>query len=74
MISEATMRAEAATTAFAAISGDIPSGMPHPDGVQRIHSAAREMDAARKEMMTAHARLNDFIERGIVPEDLNQRK
>lgn len=68
---EATLRAEAATAAFAAISGDIPSGIPHPDGIQRIHNATREMDAARKEMMTAHTRLNDFIER--VPEDFKQR-
>ena len=67
------MRAEATTAAFAAISGDIPSGMPHPDGIQRIHNAAREMDAAREAMMTAHSRLNDFIERGIVLEDLKPR-
>lgn len=71
---EATMRAEAATAAFTAVADDIPSGLPHPDGVQRIHNASRAMDAARKEMITAHTRLNDLIELGIVPEDLKQRR
>jgi hypothetical protein len=71
---EATMRAEAATEAFSAIADDIPSALPHPDGIQRIHNASREMEAARKEMITAHTRLNDFIEGGIVPEDLKQRR
>jgi len=28
--------------------------------------------AARKEMRKAHSRLNDFLSRGIVPEDLKQ--
>jgi hypothetical protein len=27
---------------------------------------------ARKEMMTAHKRLSDFVDRGIVPEDLKR--
>ena len=61
---EATKRADAATEAFTAIAGDIPSGLPHPDGIQRIRNASREMDVARKEMMEAYMRLNDFIERG----------
>jgi hypothetical protein len=69
---EATLRADAATEAFTAIAGDIPSGMPQPDGIQRIQNASREMDAARKAMMTAHTRLNDFIEGGIMPEDLKE--
>jgi len=64
------MRADAATAAFIEITSDIPSGLPHPDGIQRIHNASREMDAARKAMMAAHSRLNDFIESGTVPPDL----
>jgi len=44
----------------------------HPDGVERIHNASRERDTARKEMMAAHNRLNDFNELGIVPEDLKR--
>jgi len=48
----------------------VPSGLPHPDGTQRIRNASRELFRARKEMMTAHRRLDNFIESGIVPEDL----
>jgi len=71
-LTEATLRAESATMEFNAISGDIPSGMPQPDGTQRIHNASRALAAARDEMMKAHNRLNDFLSRGIVPEDLKR--
>ena len=33
---------------------------------------ASELFAARQEMMKAHSRLNDFLSRGIVPEDLKR--
>jgi hypothetical protein len=69
---EATERAEAATDAFAAITSSIPSRMPHPDGVQRIRNASRELTEARDEMMKAHKRLNEFLETGAVPDDLER--
>jgi hypothetical protein len=38
------------------------------------HSASRvaplKLATARREVLAAHRRLNDFLERGIVPEDL----
>ena len=71
-LNEAVKRADAATDAFALVNGDIPSGMAHPDGVQRIHDASRVLTAAREEMMKAHSRLNDFIGTGIVPDDLKR--
>jgi len=71
-LTEATKRADAALDAFAAVTRDIPTGYPHPDGLQRIQNASREMQIARKEMMKAHSRLNDFLTSGIVPEDLKQ--
>jgi hypothetical protein len=40
--------------------------------VQRIRSASHELTAARNEMMEAHHRLNEFLESGIVPEDLKR--
>jgi hypothetical protein len=52
--------------------GKFPSGLPHPDGVQRIKNASNALNVARKEMGTAHSRLNDYISRGIVPDDLKQ--
>jgi hypothetical protein len=71
-LNEAVKRAEAANDTFVALTGGIPSGTPHPDGVQRIHNASRELSAAREEMMTAHNRLNEFVNSGIVPEDLRR--
>jgi len=71
-IVEATARVSAANEAFNKVIGHVPAGLPHPDGAQRIQNASRELDAARKEMMTAHKRLNKFIEHGIVPEDLKR--
>jgi hypothetical protein len=67
-----TARAHAASKALIAIMGDIPSGLPHPDGSQRIQNASRVLSTARSEVMKAHSRLNDFMTRGIVPDDLKQ--
>jgi hypothetical protein len=69
-IVESTARVSAANEAFNKVLGQVPSGLPHPDGSQRIRNASSKLDAARKEMMSSHKRLNDFIEHGIVPEDL----
>ncbi len=69
-IVKATARVSAANQTFSAVMGQVPSGLPHPDGAQRIHNASRELSIARERMMTAHTRLNKFIEHGIVPEDL----
>ena len=67
-LADATLLADSARMEFVAIRDDIPSGLPHPDGVQRIYNALCALTAAHDEMMRAHDRLNDFIERGIVPE------
>jgi hypothetical protein len=72
-LTEATLQAESATVEFNAVTGDVPSFIPHPDGTQRIHNASRALSVARAEMMKAHHRLNDFIERGVVPEDLKRK-
>jgi hypothetical protein len=68
----ATERASAATAAFDSVTSEIPSGIPHPDGTQRIHNASREISQARVGLMIAHNRLNDFLSRGVVPDDLKQ--
>jgi hypothetical protein len=62
---EASARSDAAREAFTTVMGEVPSSLPHPDGTQRIHNASRELSAARKEMMKTHARLDDFVSRGI---------
>jgi hypothetical protein len=66
-----------ASTAFAntaseklrAIMEDIPSGLPQPDGSQRIQNAAHALAAARNAMMRAHSRLDEFLAHGAVPVD-----
>jgi hypothetical protein len=69
---EATARNNEATTEFEALMSKIPSGLPHPDGVQRITNASRSLSIARKEKMKADNRFNDFLGRGVVPEDLKR--
>lgn len=69
---EATARNTEATREFEAVSGQFPSGLPHPDGSQRIKSASLGLAAARKELMRAHNRLSDYHDRGIVPEDFKR--
>jgi len=69
----ATQQADAASEMFHGILNDLPSKVPPPDGTERIHSASRELSAAREKMMLAHSRLNDFLSRGIIPEDLDQK-
>ena len=63
-VADATMRAESAIDAFEKVLADIPSEMPHPDGVQRIKNASKELSKARDEMMEAHRLLDDQIKRG----------
>jgi hypothetical protein len=40
---------------------EIPSGMPHSDGAQRIKNVSRQLSKARDEMMEAHRILGDYI-------------
>ena len=70
----ATERARAASALFDEVISSTPSGIPHPDGTQRIHNASREVSSARIEMMKAHCRLKDYLGNGIVPDDLKQRR
>jgi len=68
----ASERARESTESFDATVRETPSKIPHPDGVQRIHNASRRVSAARVEMMKAHNRLNDYLSRRIIPEDLKR--
>ena len=58
---------------FNAILCEIPSGLPHPDGVQHIHNAAVEASAARARLMNALRREAVFVMDGTVPEDLRAK-
>jgi hypothetical protein len=63
-VADATMRAEAASEAFEKVVGDIPSGMPHPDGVQRIKNVSQQLSKARDEVLEAQRALDDYMSRG----------
>src|SRR5437764_14493150 len=57
---------------FDEVLHDIPSRLPHPDGVQRIKNASSALSAARDKMIAAMMRLREFENRGIVPEDIKK--
>jgi hypothetical protein len=60
----------AASERFEALTREVPSGVPHPDGSLRINNAARDLSQAREDLMKTAARLNSFIIHGIAPSDL----
>jgi hypothetical protein len=70
---ETTVHKAEAFSKFEAIMLNVPSGLPQADGVQRIKNASNELSIARKEMARAYTRLSDFVERGIVPDDLKAK-
>jgi len=55
---------------FQVVVNDIPSGLPHPDGVQRIAKASAECAHARERQRLARTRLKLFQDYGFVPNDL----
>lgn len=66
----ATERAATASAAFLDVTNQVPSGLPHPDGTQRIRNIAHELAFARTELMRAHSRMDAFLVSGIAPDDL----
>jgi hypothetical protein len=71
-IEDARARVDEANKIFMDVMGQVPSGVPHPDGSQRIQNASRKLAIARHELMTAHQRFDDFLKTGMVPEDLKR--
>jgi len=71
-IAEATAKLSAANENFNEVLNRFPGGPAHPDGVQNIKNVSRALTVAREEIMTAHRQLNDFIQRGSVPDDLKR--
>jgi hypothetical protein len=69
-LKEATERAKAAEIARDTIMANIPSGLPHPDGAQRISNASREFNLALAARMKAHIRAQEFLGRAIAPDGL----
>ena len=68
----AVKRRDIAFAIFVEVNRDIPSGLPRPDGTQRIGKASNEYSAALKDVSRAVQRIADFKIRGVVPDELKQ--
>lgn len=57
-----------ATEQFNVTLGDIPSGLPQPDGVTHIEHSSRAFGKALQEYMAAVKALSDFVLKGTEPQ------
>jgi len=71
---DATAENHEASDCFEVVMGQFPSGLPHPDGSQRIKNSSQRILSARKKVTAAHTRLSDFLDRGRVPDDLKRSR
>ena len=55
---------------FEAIVKQVPTGMPQPDGINRVQSAGRNHHISLGRYMKALKNFTDFIMHGTVPDDL----
>ena len=69
---QALAEMNAASNDFQDVMREIPSGLPQPDGAQRIHNASRQYSTAREKLMKARTRFDNFAIHGIVPDDLKK--
>jgi hypothetical protein len=69
-VAKATEAHKLAHAQFHATINDIPSGLPHPDGVQRISNASTACAHAREKERVSRARLQLFQVYGFIPDDL----
>ena len=72
-VDAAQQRRIVASKRFTEIMDDIPSGIPQPDGTDRIKMASREYKESREAATAAMKRLSDFMIRGMIPADLEQK-
>jgi hypothetical protein len=63
-------RHTAASKRFDDLVKEVPSGLPHPDGCERIHAAGRDASVTLEAYVFALRRYADFSVHGIVPDDL----
>lgn len=69
-LADATAQHSAATAAYNEVMWEIPSAIPHPDGVRRIRSISHDLAVSKARLARAHSRLADFLDTGAIPEDL----
>jgi hypothetical protein len=66
----ARQRSEAASAHFDEVLRDVPSGLPQPDGVERVRLASVEFIRSRQILLDAHLKLENFIAYGTIPDEL----
>ena len=69
----AQQRRIAASKRYNEVISDIPSGIPHPDGTDRIRHASREYKSSREQATEAMKQLSNFMIRGIIPPELDRK-
>jgi hypothetical protein len=72
-VDQARTRYKKAFRDFESAIADSPNSSPQPDGVQRLRAAMSERSFAQQELDKALRRINDYLLRGTVPEDLRER-
>jgi hypothetical protein len=72
-LASARWQVEEATREFNAVMRDVPSGIPHADGLQRRLNVSKRLTDARESLANAHDRVNEFLVRGTIPEHLRKR-
>ena len=60
-----------ARSAFRSVVGDVPSGIPHPDGGLRIGQSGQTYRLASDAYISALKRFTDYATKRIVPDDLS---
>jgi hypothetical protein len=70
-LAEALERRRLASIAFQDVTRG-PSGLPHPDGTQRVLNASRAYSEALRNVTAAIRRRSDYIVTGITPNDLTK--
>jgi len=69
-VQSTTAAQKAAYENLKAITSEIPSGLPSPDGTARIKQAGERNRAALNALNNALQRWHDFTVHGTIPEDL----
>jgi len=72
-VRSANERREHALQWFSQVINDIPSGIPSPDGTDRIRQASRAYSHARKALSDAVTKLNNFLVHGTIPPGLERK-
>ncbi len=70
-LAAARRRQKEASVRFHGIISDVPSGIPSPDGVTRVHDAARTYRRAMREVEAAQEQMTGFVLHGVVPPDFD---